>query len=80
MNPNALSHRSVRVTSIRYRHAYLLVSLLLVIVVRPFLAERLLGVGLIDVRKPRVSEAARIPEMNVGVDNGEGRHDGSLTV
>ncbi len=32
----------------RYRHAYLLASLLLVIAVRPFLAERVLGVALIE--------------------------------
>ncbi len=32
----------------RYRHAYLLASLLLVITIRPFLAERVLGVGLIE--------------------------------
>ena len=32
----------------RYRYAYLLASLLLVITIRPFLAERVLGVGLIE--------------------------------
>lgn len=32
-----------------YRHAYLLISLLLVITVRPFLAERLVGLALVDI-------------------------------
>jgi hypothetical protein len=38
----------LRVALSRYRHAYLLTSLLLVITIRPFLAERVLGVGLIE--------------------------------
>jgi hypothetical protein len=33
----------------RYRHAYLLASLLLLVLVQPFLGERLLGLALIDV-------------------------------
>ena len=33
----------------RYHHIYLLTSLLLVIAVRPFLVERVLGVGIIDI-------------------------------
>ena len=38
----------LRSASSRYRHAYLLVSLLLAVTLRPFLSERSLGLGLIE--------------------------------
>lgn len=43
------STSNTSITLTRYRHAYLLASLLLVIVARPFFVERVLGVGIIDV-------------------------------